>query len=374
MPSETPMLAMRPNQIQNLQRILKAQGLYNGRVSGQWDARTQRALRAFQRRNGLTVTGAYDTATDQYMRDAFQRVSVGSRPIHGVDDATLRFIRETYGYLSVYLRHPELGPIIIQAARDHWDDLRLNARLRETRWWRTTAPSARSWFQQVWEDPAGVRRQREGQEANIRDQMFRLGVRLRPHRLSAIVEMSLQMQWSPEEIADALVAESHFNGGDLPTGQIATDAQRVAQLRAQYLLPHANTDRSNFRLAQRIAAGEMTLDDLTAQFSQQAANLYGHLANQLNQGVSMADLFDGHRQAIADELELDPDSIDLTQPRWSEVVTYNAPGGTDRARAMTIGEARILARSQPGAARTAGYREGAARLATTLGQSFGILG
>lgn len=46
-----------------LQKKLKDEGLYNGRVDGDFGGRTLRAVKQFQRREGLTVTGVVDQAT-----------------------------------------------------------------------------------------------------------------------------------------------------------------------------------------------------------------------------------------------------------------------------------------------------------------------
>ncbi len=51
--------------IAELQRFLKNENLYNGLISGVFDAATMEAIKAFQRKNNLTVTGKVDLPTWQ---------------------------------------------------------------------------------------------------------------------------------------------------------------------------------------------------------------------------------------------------------------------------------------------------------------------
>lgn len=358
------------DQIVRLQRLLRRMGLMQGRVSGVMDGATVRSLRRLQRQNGLTVTGRYDVATDQLLRTTFDTLRIGSQPIANMEPDTRKFIEDNYGYLVIYLRDPEIGPLIVQAAEEGWDEARLMARLQETDWWHEHNANERSWDEQRFNDPAEAARLREQAEARIRDQALRMGVHIRPRRLSAIVEESLRQGWSEDQINDAIVSESRYRNGDLPIGQINTDQQDLMNLRHRYLLPV--NERNAYRFARRIAAGEMTMEDVNAFYAHQSALLYPHLAGQLMNGVTPMDLFDSQIAAVADELELDPDSIDLTDPLWSQIVSHTDENGNTRA--MTIGEVRRLARQQPGFQRTDHAREQSANLAMTIAQSFGRFG
>lgn len=51
------------NNVQEVQQRLAAQGLYRGREDGVMGTETERAIAAFQRRNGLRVNGTLDQAT-----------------------------------------------------------------------------------------------------------------------------------------------------------------------------------------------------------------------------------------------------------------------------------------------------------------------
>ena len=61
----TMVIAQADQSIQSAQQILKDQGFYYGEVNGQKDTDTVAAVRRYQIRNGLSVTGELDPATQQ---------------------------------------------------------------------------------------------------------------------------------------------------------------------------------------------------------------------------------------------------------------------------------------------------------------------
>src|SRR2546427_4515864 len=56
--------------IQNVQQALKDQGFYYGEITGRKDADTTAAIRRYQIRNGLKITGELDTETQRSLRMA----------------------------------------------------------------------------------------------------------------------------------------------------------------------------------------------------------------------------------------------------------------------------------------------------------------
>jgi peptidoglycan hydrolase-like protein with peptidoglycan-binding domain len=61
----TMMIAQADQSIESAQQILKDQGFYYGEINGQKDTDTVAAVRRYQIRNGLSVTGELDPATQQ---------------------------------------------------------------------------------------------------------------------------------------------------------------------------------------------------------------------------------------------------------------------------------------------------------------------
>jgi len=56
-----------PDRVAEIQTALAQQGAYQGDPSGKWDGAMSDALRSYQERNGLTVTGKLDAASLQHL-------------------------------------------------------------------------------------------------------------------------------------------------------------------------------------------------------------------------------------------------------------------------------------------------------------------
>ncbi|MBQ6858533.1 MAG: peptidoglycan-binding protein, partial [Clostridia bacterium] len=80
--------------IYNLQRRLKDLGYYTIKVDGIFGSGTQRAVRDFQKVNGLAVTGKADDATQRLL------YSSAAKPAYGVVDGSYRTLRRSSKYQS----------------------------------------------------------------------------------------------------------------------------------------------------------------------------------------------------------------------------------------------------------------------------------
>jgi hypothetical protein len=119
-----------------------------------------------------------------------------------------------------------------------------------------------------------------------------------------------------------------------------------------------------------MALGQRTEVELEEWMRGRAASKYAHLAARLNAGETMEDMFSGHKQVIAEELELDPNTIDLSQGRWSKVLqTYDKNLGKNRP--YTLGEVTKLARQDDRFWKTSKGQEMQSSLGTFLLQTFG---
>ena len=76
-----------------LQKRLRELGYYSGNIDGYFGSQTYRAVRNFQSRNGLTVTGVADVYTQQILYSASAKTYSGSTASSG---------SETSGYRLLY--------------------------------------------------------------------------------------------------------------------------------------------------------------------------------------------------------------------------------------------------------------------------------
>lgn len=68
----------------------------------------------------------------------------------------------------------------------------------------------------------------------------------------------------------------------------------------------------------------LTKDGFTNMAKQQAIGMYGHLKDRIDAGSSLEDIFGGYRNKIASLLELDPKSVQITNPLYAKALgTYD---------------------------------------------------
>ena len=217
-----------------------------------------------------------------------------------------------------------------------------------------------------------------------------VGVNLDPARLNAIVEDSLKFGWQGQQIQTAVTREYEYGGGmeqqnqgerrqsgklsgQVQTaertefGQAATTEQQIRQIAGQYLIPMS--PQAMERWMEQIVRGEVDIAGFTAYVTEQAKSLFPGMAAALDRGVTVAQYTDPYRQIIAQELELNPDSIDLNSPKYRPVLDQIDAKG-NRA-SMTLTEAAEYVRKQPEWQKTSGANARAASLTETLLNTFG---
>lgn len=276
--------------------------------------------------------------------------------------------KELYGYLGWFVDHPEIGPILVKAAQEGWDQMRLQGELAKTSWWQNTAESARQWEALLVSDPATARRRIQETALSIKTQAAQLGVPIGDNRIFAMAVEALRMGWNEEELRLALAAELKWRPGVIPTAGMAKLVNDVGQIANEYLIPI--NDKQRFEWARRIAAGAADIEAVRQHMKNLALARFPHLAEQLDAGLTPAEFFTPYRNVIAQLLEISPDDIDLMSERWAPIVSYADPV-TGHTRPMTFTEAERYARSLPEWSRTTTAWEEGTQLAETITQLFG---
>jgi hypothetical protein len=83
----------------------------------------------------------------------------------------------------------------------------------------------------------------------------------------------------------------------------------------------------------------MTRDSFENMARQQAIGMYGHLRERIEAGSSLEDIFSGYRNRIASLLELDPKSVQLSNPLYAKVL------GTPETGQMSLADAETMVKT-----------------------------
>lgn len=284
-----------------------------------------------------------------------------------------QYARRTYGYLGWFLDHPEIGPIILEAAANQWDQSRLLGALHGTAWWATTSEQARLWDAELAEDPGEVERQVRARVAEVEDTLGELGIEVDPNMVYEISVGTLRFGIDPTgaEFRNTLASllPAYTSTSRPGAGTFAQTIEEIKRLAtAEYMVGISDADA--WTMAQSVIAGDLTLDGVKTMFGQIARGRFAGLGSIFDQGVTPGQFFSSYRNAIASELEVTAEQVDLLDPRWSQVL--GIADGKGGIRPMTYSETLKLVRSQPEWERTTKAKSQSATLARSLVEDLGV--
>lgn len=303
-------------------------------------------------------------------------------------------IRENYPTLAFLVNDPEVGQLLKDAVDPNkgFSPQAFQAKLYQTNWYKTRSEAVRTNDILRNTDPGEWKARLSEYGAQVKAMSDQLGLNLSPAEISYISGNNLRYGIeanSPEAraslatFAKKAVTSSSF----MAPGTIMAATQNVKAMAAgQYFLPMDENIAKQW--AVDLAFGVKDEAALKAELQKSAASRYTWLAPQLNAGQSMEQIFAGHRAVIAEELEIDPGSIDFTRGDWRRVLgvpneqgTTNDTAGPQAGnpgplaqRPMTLYEAQTLARQDTRWWSTSRGRSADAGMANFMLKSFGARG
>ncbi len=332
----------------------------NGKVT----SALNHALKAYQTNIGAPVTGTMNSATRNQINYGLQ-VLAKKNP-SGADPGTAKIVADTYGPgLATYLNHWELGPILVDAAKNGWDQAHLDAAIQKTYWWKNTQASQRQWDKMAVEDPGEMRAQvtRQAMKLSVLDKQLGLG--MSQNAIFQVAVDSLRFAWDDQHTQSVMVG---FHGKPQRPGQLQEVQRQIMAGAAEYFIPYTQAHAQD--LATRVIAGTLRQESLEAAWAQQAAARFPSLAGQIAQGMKPKDYFVSHQNAIGQVLEMSPDQIDLVNDkRWRSVLESVDKSG--KRRPMTVGEAEQWARTTSLYKTTRAANQDANAAVTAIGSAFG---
>lgn len=123
--------------------------------------------------------------------------------------------------------------------------------------------------------------------------------------------------------------------------------------------------------AREIAKGNMTKADFITKVSDKALLNYPLISDRVKQtpGATVRDILGPYINTIAQELELDPNTLDLNDPLLDKIVRPDGTGG--KLPMLSLGDAKMLARKDPRYDKTVAANNNARDAAVGLANAFG---
>lgn len=285
--------------------------------------------------------------------------------------ATTEEILERYPQLAGFIDHPEIGQILKDAAAEGMGAQELQGKIYETDWYQRNWADFRKLEVLKSTDPAEYNKQRDQAEYEIKVLLGQLGVSYsgNPELVQRVTDKYLQHgkdEWFLYSHVGRLIKEDpnliKHQGGQL--GSKMTEYRKLAE---EYLLPFGDDRLATYALNEWRQLD--TREGVEQRMRLEAMKRYGHMEDELKRGLTVRQILQPMTNTVAQTLEMSPDQLDLSDPRWRPLLEHTDQDGNTRT--MTTAEADRWARMQPEFAKTKTARDEVYDVSSRIIESMG---
>lgn len=207
---------------------------------------------------------------------------------------------------------PEVRDLLELAGASGWSSTYLQEQLWNTKWWKSTPESQRTWESRKLVDPATAGQQAGQMAANVVATAGTLGLHLTPQEVAWYSEAASANGWDVPTLTRNLIDTQ--KRAEFHAGTVNATADGLRQTASQYGFPIG--DASAFKWAKDIASGRQTTQGFTDWAIGQAKAAFPSLAKELDSGLTVQQIADPYMQIAAQTLGLNPATMQLHDPKW----------------------------------------------------------
>lgn len=281
---------------------------------------------------------------------------------------------QNFGALAAFLDVPEVGALIEQAAQNGWTQQRLQIALNQTNWWKTTTDAQRQFDALKAEDPATAQKNIDQAKASVTQLLSQEGVlgQYTDDRITALATDIVRNGVPSGEVPKFALAQAQYNPATTGGG-LDAQATQIKNLAYQYGLPI--TDQQAFDQAKQVEMGTQTQQGAQDFIKNQAKAAYGsdpYLAAQIDAGHTVRDVLNPQIATAANLLGVDPNTIDIRDPKYASILQYQAAPG-DPPTVATVDQTAKLIKQSAAWRSTDNATASAASFAESLSKTFGAV-
>lgn len=206
------------------------------------------------------------------------------------------------------------------------DPFALEQRLWATDWWQSHSAEAREWEAFVETDPATAAADIEITVRDLQRQANIAGISMTAAQLNDLAEQARRLRLSDADI-QAILSQYITDEGST-TGSISTTVEKLQRDAAGFFLTLSDSQALDY--AKSIFSGNLTYDGVINQFRTDATQFFPHFGESLENNLTLHQATTGIRTHIAGMLNLSPEAVDLTAPRFSHLIDYADPDTGER--------------------------------------------
>jgi hypothetical protein len=230
-------------------------------------------------------------------------------------DEIRQLTRARFGYIGALLDFPDVFEVLQRAYMEGMSNEDALRALKNTNTFQTHQEAELEWItlKQVDKNAAA-----DVQRRVIGNLAASLGVQIHPDRLNQLADDAAKFKWDALKIREAVSAEFHYKPGQ-EAGQLASRVGDIRRWAQDHLVPMSDSTLEKWQ--RQWVTGEVSDPEVYLQhIKNQAKSLFPVFAKQLDT-ASTRELVDPYWQVAAQELGINPEAIDIMQPKW-EVPFY----------------------------------------------------
>jgi hypothetical protein len=288
-------------------------------------------------------------------------------------------LMEQYGLTADIINHNgDIKKLFNQAVAGGWDATLFTAKLKNTKWWKTTSDSARKYFMLRFGDPATYKAKAQASAVALNQLAVQVGLgsQISGSKNSAILNKAIGYQmrdgWTDARIKAyfGTMVTMHGQGTGEMYGEAGEAYDQVFQLAyANGQSYSRNWYQTNIR---NVVAGRTTIEALQADIRNKAASKYYAFASQIRAGQTVLDLAQPYISAVSQILELPSTDIDLNNKYVSKAMTTKVAAGQQPGTQYPIWKFENDLRSDPLWKKTNNARESMFSVAHQVAKDWGL--
>jgi hypothetical protein len=293
-----------------------------------------------------------------------------------VDPLTAKQMAARYGMAyEVIMTQPELRKIFQKAALQQSSDAEIAAEIQNSKWYRNNSDYARTAWTQKQMGGADWQTTQQTARQAVEAEALRIGSDLTEEEKNALTHRFLFEGWGTQGRQGLLTQALAENIDTLDdTGMLGGESGNVEE----QLMTTA--ERNGLKLGQNyytskarsIASGLTTADDVKREIRAQAASLWPTWKDKIMAGEDARDLADGYLTLYAQEMEVNKNTIKLTDPYIRSAMTQMDEKGDPQQ--LGLWEFQTKLRSDPRWMKTKAATDSVSSIALDVFKSFGIMG
>jgi len=236
-------------------------------------------------------------------------------------------LAEQYGFTSSFLNaNPELKNLFGDMVSKGYSKDMFQAKLRNTKWWKTHSDKERQYLTQTYTDPATAKQNFNAAYISVHQLAEQLGIKDTKFTKARIQEAAYNVVakgWSDGQLRNYLGQYVYFDGGDFE-GQGA-DTQNELRSYAYSMGVHMS-DKWYADNTRKVLRGLATTSDYKNDMLRQAKAMFPQFSKQLDAGQTVSDIASPYLQSMAQILELPSGSVNLFDPTIKKALQYKNPG------------------------------------------------